>query len=172
MNPYLLPIIEMLLRRRDRRKAEQAKKKEPKVDNLDIDQIERQLVRDEGMRLKPYKDSVGKLTIGVGRNLDDNGISDAEAQHLLRNDVNQAMRECMGIPCFSHLNAPRQAVLVNMCFNIGLSRLMGFKKMLAALDAKNYQEAGVQMMDSKWAKQVGIRAVRLYEQMLKGEWVN
>lgn len=138
---------------------------------MDIDRIERQLIRDEGLRLKPYYDTVGKLTIGVGRNIADNGITEEEARHLLRNDVNQSIRECQTIPCFNKLSEPRQAVLVNMAYNLGISGLKRFEKMLGALESNDYQKAGVEMMDSKWARQVGVRAVRLYEQMLKGEWV-
>lgn len=138
---------------------------------MDLDKIEQQLIRDEGLRLKPYKDSVGKLTIGIGRNLDDNGIRETEARFMLRNDVNQTINECRTLSFFQHLNEPRQAVLINLVFNIGLARVRGFKKMLAALEHLDYTAAAIEMMDSLWAKQVGPRAVRLKEQMIKGEWV-
>jgi len=169
MNPYLIPLIELFLRRRDQRRQEKAKAKESK---MDIDRIERQLIRDEGMRLKPYKDSVGKLTIGVGRNIDDNGIRESEAMNMLRNDVNECIQDCFKLGFFKKLNEPRQAVIVNMRFNLGLTRLLSFKKMLAALDRQDFPEAAKEMGDSLWSKQVGVRALRLQEQLLKGEWVN
>lgn len=139
---------------------------------MDLDKIEQQLIRDEGLRLKLYKDSLGIASIGVGRNLDHNGIRESEARLMLRNDVNAAINDCRSLSCFSRLNEPRQAVLVNLMFNIGLARLRGFKKMLAALDDMDYATASAEMLDSLWAKQVGPRALRLSEQMKKGEWVS
>lgn len=137
----------------------------------DLEAIERQLIRDEGLRLKPYKDTVGKLTIGVGHNLDDNGIRESEARFILRNDVLEAISQCRTIPCFSKLNEPRQAVLANLCFNIGINRLYGFKKMLAALEDMDYNTAAHELQDSLWYKQVGIRAIRLTQQLKSGVWV-
>lgn len=137
-----------------------------------LESIERQLVRDEGMRLKPYLDSVGKLTIGVGRNLDDNGISESEAMHLLRMDVLSAESEVSRLSFYRLLNDPRKAVVVNMVFNLGIVRFLGFRKMIDALNAGDFERAAAEMMDSKWAVQVKGRAVRLAEQMRKGEWVN
>lgn len=139
---------------------------------MDLDRIEQQLIRDEGLKLKLYKDSLGIYSIGVGRNLEANGVRESEARVMLRNDVNEAINDCRSLSCFNRLNEPRQAVLVNMRFNIGLTRLRGFKKMLAALDDLDYSMAAAEMMDSQWAKQVGPRALRLKEQMIRGEWVS
>lgn len=121
-----------------------------------------QLKIDEGLRLKPYRCSAGKLTIGYGRNLDANGISQAEAEVLLENDIRDAENTCIhSFPWFADLTEPRQDVLVNMCFNLGLTRLLGFKKFLKAMELGNYETAAHEMMDSDWAEQVGARALRL-----------
>lgn len=136
------------------------------------DMIERQLVRDEGLRLKPYTDSVGKLSIGVGRNLDDNGITEAEAFRMLRTDVLTAESEVSALKCYRALNDARKAVLVNMVFNLGISRFLGFQKMIAAMNAGDFERAAAEMLDSKWAAQVHDRARRLSEQMTKGEWIS
>ena len=108
--------------------------------------------------LHPYTDTVGKLTIGYGRNLDDRGISQAEADFLFDNDFIIVLRELL--ECSWYVNQPDgvQAALVNMCFNLGLPRLKGFKRMIVALEAKNYTLAAKEALDSKWATQVGQRA--------------
>jgi lysozyme len=134
--------------------------------------LEQQIERDEGMRLKPYRDSVGKLTIGVGRNLDDRGISEGEAYAMLVNDIALAESEVSGLAFYDKLNNPRKAVVINMVFNLGIVRFLGFRNMIAALNAGDYEKAAAEMLDSKWAQQVGARAVRLAEQMKFGEWVN
>ena len=91
------------------------------------------LIRDEGLALKPYVDSVGKTTIGVGRNLDDVGITEAEAISLLNYDIDRAISDAhRALPSFGDAPEPVQRALVNMAFNLGLPRLRGFKKMLKA----------------------------------------
>ena len=127
------------------------------------------LIRHEGLRLKPYRDSVGKLTIGVGRNLDDIGISEDEAFYLLENDIRRAEEtaaECAALygVVFESLPEDARLVLVNMAFNLGY-RIGGFKKMFAALKAGDYEEAAREMLDSRWARQVGERARELSEIM-------
>ena len=120
------------------------------------------LKRDEGLRLKPYKDTVGKLTIGYGRNLDDRGISGHEAVVLLENDFLDALIETVRqFPWSRGLPVPQRRALVNMCFNLGLRRLSGFVKMLAALEAGDGELAAAEALDSKWAGQVGDRAERI-----------
>lgn len=108
--------------------------------------------------LHPYLDSQGKLTIGWGRNLHDNGISQAEADFLFNNDFYSCQRELS--ECSWYIRQPEgvQAALMNMCFNLGLPKLKGFKRMIAALEAKNYTLAAMEALDSKWATQVGDRA--------------
>lgn len=121
-----------------------------------------QLKIDEGLRLKPYRCSAGKLTIGYGRNLDANGISKVEAEFLLDNDIKEAENACVHtFPWFAELTESRQDVIVNMCFNLGLKGLLGFKKFLKAVELGNYETAAHEMMDSDWAEQVGARALRL-----------
>ena len=86
-----------------------------------------ELKRDEGVGLTLYKCSAGKNTIGVGRNIDDRGITEDESDYLLSNDIDLCIEELKGVfPWFDSLSDARQRVLVNMCFNLGLSRLMGF----------------------------------------------
>ena len=124
------------------------------------------LIIHEGMRLKPYKDSVGKLTIGVGRNLDDVGISRDEAMILLDNDITAAMDALdEALPWWRTLDVLRSRVLIDMAFNLGITRLLGFKQMIAALQAGQYDVAALQMLKSKWAEQVGSRAQTLAAMM-------
>lgn len=133
--------------------------------------ISDQLMRDESIRLKPYKDSVGKLTIGVGRNLDDDGISQLEAEVLLQNDIAYASEELRtNLPWTERLDDARRGVLLNMAFNMGIHGLLGFKNMLAAVQVGKYTESANEMLDSKWATQVGARAHRLAQQMETGVW--
>lgn len=115
----------------------------------------------EGKRLKPYRCTAGKLSIGYGRNLDDVGITDEEAEYLLMHDIERAEKDTEKLPCYKKLNQTRKDVLIEMVFNMGLPRVLGFKKMLAALDAGDYSEAANQALDSKWARDVGERAKRL-----------
>lgn len=133
-----------------------------------MDALTKQLIIDEGMRLKPYRDTVGKLTIGVGRNLDDNGISEDEALVMLKNDIDQAFDELSQFDWFNSLKPVKQDALVNMCFNLGLPRLLSFKRMIAALESGDYQTAADEALDSKWAVQVGERANRIAEVIRNG----
>lgn len=131
-----------------------------------------QLKRDEGVRLKPYRDSIGKLTIGVGRNLDDVGITEYEAEQLLQHDVTnagEALRE--NLPWFDSLDDARKGVLLNMCFNLGIHGLLTFKNTLSLIQNGHYAAAAAAMLDSKWAAQVGPRAHRLSQQMEQGVWI-
>ncbi len=136
-----------------------------------MDQLTEQLKKHEGFRSKPYLCSAGKLTIGYGRNLDDVGVSRSEAFELLRQDIARARWDVeKNIECANKLNIPRQDVLINMCFNMGIYNLLLFKKMIAALEKRDYDEAAKQMLNSRWATQVGYRAVELAEQMRTGRY--
>lgn len=115
----------------------------------------------EGKRLKPYRCTAGKLSIGYGRNLDDVGITDEEAEYLLKHDIEKAEKDAEKLPCYKKLNQARKDVLIEMVFNMGLPRVLGFKKMLAALEAGDYSKAADEALDSKWARDVGERAKRL-----------
>lgn len=131
--------------------------------------LKKELKRDEGMRLMPYRDTVGKLTIGVGRNLDDVGISESEADFLLMSDVGRAEGGLDGrIPWWRTLDETRQRVLVNMAYNMGIDGLMGFKNTLKAVQDGRWDAAAEGMLDSKWAQQVGARASRLADMMRTG----
>ena len=126
-----------------------------------MNRLEKALLRDEGLRLKPYRDSVGKLTIGIGRNLDDVGITEDEAISLMRNDIRKVKGELNQFAWYRRLDELRKEVLINMCFNMGLPTLLKFKNMIKALDECDYLTAADEMLDSLWASQVGERAVRL-----------
>lgn len=119
------------------------------------DPITEDLKRDEGLRLKPYLDTVGKTTIGYGRNLDDVGISEPEAAILLDHDIRRSLAYLdRALPWWRGLPAPSQRGLTNMAFNLG-PRLLSFKLMLAALLAGDGSRAADEALDSKWAGQVG-----------------
>jgi len=136
-----------------------------------LEEIVKQLRRDEGVSLKPYKDSVGKLTIGIGRNLDDVGISNVEADLFLKNDINRTMAALdKDLPWWLSIDEARRGVLLNMAFNIGVTRLLGFHDTLNLVRLGRYVEAGDEMLNSTWAKQVGPRATRLSQQMKSGTW--
>jgi len=129
-----------------------------------------ELTRDEGSRSKPYRDTVGKLTVGVGRNLDDVGISDDEIAYMLNNDVSRVTDALdAALPWWKQLDDVRQRVLANMAFNMGVKGLLGFRNTLAAIAAQEYTGAAAGMLASKWAKQVGARAVRLAYMMEHGK---
>lgn len=138
-----------------------------KVDEFRSDDPEliEALKRDEGVREKPYYDSVGKISIGVGRNLDDKGLRPDEIRFLLKNDIEEALADARKFSWFPRLDRPRQRVIVNMIFNLGAPRFRNFKKMLAALEKQDYIKASEEMLDSKWARQVGVRAQRLADIM-------
>jgi len=139
------------------------------VVKMNREQLIQELKRDEGVVLTLYKCSAGKNTIGVGRNVDDRGITEDESDYLLSNDIDLCVKELEGtFPWFQTLSDTRQRVMVNMCFNLGLSRLMGFRKFLAAMEAGEWETAGVEMLDSKWERQVGPRSTRLRDLVLEG----
>lgn len=135
------------------------------------DKLVSELNIDEARRKKAYRDSVGKLSIGVGRNLDDRGLRDSEIDFMLSNDIDEVADELdRAMPWWRSMNDARQNVLANMCFNLGLDRLQGFKNTLASMRAGKYDEAAEGMLDSLWARQVGERAKRLAARMRKGEF--
>jgi lysozyme len=136
-----------------------------------MDRIKEQLVRHEGLRLKPYHCTAGKLTIGIGRNLDDSGISQSEAYVMLINDIMNCEKQLQSkIPdIYNSLDEVRKSVLLNMCFNLGINGLLGFKNTLAFVKAGDWERAANNMLVSKWAKQVGRRAIELSELMRKGK---
>lgn len=137
---------------------------------IDRAAMTRQLRLHEGERLKPYRCTAGTLTIGVGRNLEDRGITREESAMLLANDIATEERELLrALPWVAQLDEVRQRVLLDMSFNLGLVGLLGFKNTLATIKAGDYQRAASMMLDSKWARQVGQRAERLSRMMATGK---
>ena len=136
---------------------------------MDRTDFERMLIRHEGMLLKPYRDSVGKLTIGVGTNLDD-GITEEEAMWLMRHRVDKHEEELRArFPVYGTLDPVRQFVLLDMAYNMGNPTLAGFRRMWGDLDRGAYDQAAAEMLDSLWAQQVGQRANELAHMMATGE---
>ena len=136
---------------------------------FDMDKMIEQLVDHEGLELHPYEDSLGILTIGVGRNLEERGISEDEAFYLLGNDIEIIWDELIKQhPIVEDLDDQRQMILLDMAFNMGVPRLGKFKKMWAAIEDGDMIEASKQALDSRWADQVGSRAERLAERLTSG----
>jgi lysozyme len=148
------------------------------------------LILHEGLKLQVYQDTLGIDTIGIGRNLEDRGISkeelddmdiptighiyeygitEADAVYLATNDVQIVEKELLEAhPCVAELDAVRQLVLVDMAFNMGVPRLRKFKKMWAAVHKKDFPTAAKEMLDSRWANQVKSRSVKLANMMHTG----
>lgn len=117
-------------------------------------QVEADLVRDEGVRNRPYTDTVGKTTIGVGRNLDDKGLSDGEVRHLLRNDIEECIGHAMDIfPGWLSLPIPAQRVIVNMLFQLGVAGFKKFKRFIRAVEDGHWHRAAAEALDSRAARQ-------------------
>jgi lysozyme len=128
------------------------------------------LIRHEGLRLTPYNDSLGVLTIGVGRNLRDVGISRSEADILLQNDIDRAEDDANHhFYWFYALDNARQVVVLSMIFNLGISRFSLFSKTINYIAVQKYREASEEMLKSSWAKQVGQRAIELSMIMQNGK---
>lgn len=134
-----------------------------------MEKLIKQLKFHEGLRLKPYKCTAGKLTIGYGRNIEDVGISEKEADEMLLNDVLKVEDQIIrSLPVFQELSINRQNVLINLGFNLGINGLLKFKKMIEALEDGNFVLAASELMDSRYARQVGKRADELSSQMIDG----
>jgi lysozyme len=129
----------------------------------------RQLRLHEGQRLRPYRCTAGKITIGVGRNLEDRGITAEESAYLLLNDVRAVEQDlAKALPWFTQLDDVRQRVLLDMAFNLGTQGLLEFRRTLDAVRNGRYQQAAAMMLESRWAGQVGQRAQRLSQMMATG----
>lgn len=140
-----------------------------------IDELVRQLRIDEGVRRQAYRDSLGLLTIGVGRLIDPTkpgcGLRDSEIDMLLANDVADRVDALTkALPWFTELDEARQGVLLNMAFQMGTAGLLAFTTTLGLVRAGRYDEAADAMLKSKWATQTPNRAARLAQQMRTGEW--
>lgn len=143
----------------------------PNVENVE-DLLINDLIRDEGEILHAYNDSLGFLTIGVGRLIDarkGGGISKEESRYLLANDILEKSKDLdYHIPWWRNLSPVRQRVLLNMVFNLGINGLLGFRNTLKAIEIGDYEIAALGMLASKWHRQVGERARRLAQMMKEG----
>lgn len=134
--------------------------------SVDFKELTRWLEHHEGVRLKPYYCTGGKLTVGVGRNLEDVGISRSEAQFMLENDIIRVMKQMdESVSFWRELSEVRQIVLLDMAFNLGVFGLTKFQNTLALLEASEYEAASEEMLNSRWAEQVGQRALNLSQAM-------
>ena len=135
-----------------------------------MDRTAEMIARHEGLRLKVYDDSVGIATIGYGRNLVDVGISPEMAEEMLEEDIVGAVEDANKFDWVNRLNDVRQAVIVNMIFNLGYTRFSGFKHTIEYIHNARYGDAAHEMLNSKWATQVGDRAIELSNMMRTGQW--
>jgi lysozyme len=124
--------------------------------------IKDDLIRDEGLRLKPYYCTAQRLSIGYGRNLEDRGITKKEAEMMLENDIEDVFNNLdKALPNFEHYPLDIKRALTNMGFQLGIKRLLGFKKTLSLVDSGNYPQAAKEALNSEWARQTPARAIRV-----------
>lgn len=137
---------------------------------MDLAAVQSRLITDEGLRLKPYLDTAGKTTLGVGRNLSDVGITHEEALYLLNNDIKTVCDQLDHYePWWRKLDDVRQRALISMCFNLGIGRLLEFKNALTAIRLADWPRAHDEMLNSSWASQVPNRVKTLAAMMLTGK---
>ena len=138
---------------------------------IDMGKLTSSIMAHEGLRLQPYTDTTGNITIGYGRNLTGKGISHDEAASLLSNDIENALAQAQGEPWWSHVagNDARARALVEIVFNIGLGGLRPFTHAIASLCNDDFAGAAQAFLDSQWAKQVGQRATILTQMIYYGE---
>jgi|TARA_R110000824_G_scaffold73763_3_gene187799 lysozyme len=135
-----------------------------------LDKLKDQIRLHEGVEKKVYLDTEGIETIGVGRNLRDRGLSEDEIDLLLDNDIAICEEELLNnFEWYAELDEVRKRVLIDMAFNLGMPKLKQFAKMLGAIENKDWVNVASEMLDSRWAEQVGNRASRLSEMMETGE---
>lgn len=132
--------------------------------------IQQMLINEEGFELKPYHCTADKLTIGVGRNLDDRGISEATAYQMLNEDIDICIAELeLHLPNFNSYPENVQHTLIDLCFNMGINRLLQFKQTLKYIDeglqSGNYTKAAVELLNSNYAKQLPARSKRNHDRL-------
>lgn len=140
---------------------------------MDRNKLTRMLIRDEGLRLYPYRCTAGKLTIGVGRNLDDVGISKATAEQMLGEDLKRAEDACLsifGAELWQKWGENRKAGWMNFMFNLGVAGVLGFKNTLKAAIGGNFDEVERHLRASKYASQVKSRAERVIAMICREEF--
>jgi len=139
-----------------------------------MSKLSKMLKRHEGTETHAYVDTVGKITIGVGRNIDDEGgigLSEEEIDFMLGNDIDRVEDElASNFSWFVDLDEARYDALINICFNLGLPRLLKFENALEAMASEDYNLAAVEFLDSRWAQQVGQRAIELSLMIETGEY--
>jgi lysozyme len=133
-----------------------------------------QLKIHEGVRTHAYFCSEDKITIGVGRNVDSNGglgLSEDEINYLLDNDIKRCQQELeFNFDWFKELDEVRRDAIINLNFNVGITTLKKFKKAIAAMDLHDYDTAAMEFLDSRWASQVGTRALDVTDMIRTGEY--
>ena len=145
---------------------------------MNIDKLIQELILDEGYKYETYEDHLGFLTLGVGHLVLQSDsefklpigtpVSEERIIECLNNDIDIVCNELdRNLNWWKKLDDNKQRVMVNMCFNLGCPRLSKFKKFLAAMEDNDFETAAKEMMDSKWATQVGLRAERLKQRVLE-----
>lgn len=148
---------------------------------IDRAKLRAQLTKHEGFRPTVYDDATGrpvsigsqirgKLTVGVGRNLEDKGLSEDEINYLLDNDITDCIQAAQQFPWFSGLDPVRQAVVTELVFNLGLKRFKSFKKFIGFMGEHRWVHAAAELRNSLWASQVKGRADTIIKQVITGEW--
>lgn len=138
---------------------------------MNITRLLKSLSKHEGLRLKVYRDTEGHLTIGFGRNLETLEITEEQAHEWLVEDSAAAADEAERFPEYQYLdNDVRQNVFIELVYNMGAPKVRQFRKMLAAITVQNWTVAAAEMMDSKWARQVGQRSETLATMMRTGTY--
>lgn len=141
---------------------------------VDVSPLEASIIKHEGVSNFVYVDSVGHYTAGIGRNLDKkggNGLSPDEMLYLLRNDIKKCQASLKQYNWFTKQNNARKDALVELCFNMGIDRLLKFKNTIRFLDEGDYEEASNHLLNSKWAKQVGpTRSNNIARQIKTGKY--
>jgi lysozyme len=140
---------------------------------LDRDALRALLIKHEGLRLEVYNDSEGQPTIGVGRCLSTNGVTEAEAMYLLENDLSNVVAHARDTYAwFNRLNDDRQNVVCDMIFALGEHGFAEFKNLIAAIEVQDYTAASNQILCSRWAGQVGSRAAELAALMMTEPFIH
>lgn len=137
---------------------------------MNLDELTKSVKKHEGLSLLPYEDTEGFITIGFGTNIDA-GISLEQAKALRDIHIKTLIAELdKKLPDYKNHNEARQNVIIEMAYNLGVPRLLKFRRTLAHLEAKEYSLAALEMLNSRWSEQVGKRAYTLSDQMHSGEF--
>ena len=137
---------------------------------MDLNAFAKHLEWAEGNEQFPYKCSEGFLTIGVGRNLDEHGLTEQERRFILKTDIRRTVSDCRKLDYWDSLDSVRQLIVADMVFNMGLTKFLKFIKLNAALALNDWPLSAAEMIDSRWYRQTGRRAKRLVQAMHSGEW--